>query len=56
MENIEQMDLMMAQGAFDPPDEMGDEEQREYQHWLDSIWVEEIYTDRQITKMIGGKL
>lgn len=55
MTNVEQMDLMMAQGAFDSLDDMGDEEQREYQHWLDSIWVEEIYMDRQIMKMTGGE-
>lgn len=55
MENIDQMDLMMAQGAFDSPDEMGDEEQREYQAWLDSIWVEDIYMDRQIGKMMRGE-
>lgn len=54
--NVEQVDLEMAQGKFVSVNDLNDEEQREYQAWLDSVWVEEIYMDRQITKMIGGKL
>lgn len=43
---IDQMDLELAQGKFD-----NEEDEASYQRFLDSIRVEDIWTERELEKM-----